>query len=95
MLDHVPLLMHMCTLDISECEILSLPPFVPNEYLFTQSEHRHLPKWEAYAEAVRDVMCQHSGLGKSNVSLKTFKAYNQEMVGAKGKLSWNTRFKQN
>ena len=93
MLDHIPLVLHMCTLDIDRCEIICLPPFVPNEYLFSHPDYKHLPKWEAYAEAVRDVMCHYSGLGKSDVSLQTFKNYNQEMVGKKGQLSWNNKFK--
>ena len=83
----------MCVPCMDTCEIKILPPFIPNEYLYNHPDYKHLAKWEAYAEAVRDVMCHYSGMGKSNVSLNEFKVYNQEMIGKKGSLSWNNKFK--
>ena len=92
MSDHIPLILHMCTFRWSTLEIISLPPFVPNEHLFNHPEYKHLPKWEAYAEAVRDVMCHYSGLPKIQVDMKDFKAYNMKMLGKKAGGSWDARF---
>jgi hypothetical protein len=46
--------------------------FTPNEYLWQR--HPDQPKWEVFAETVRDVMCEETGLKKCD---QTFKELNQ------------------
>jgi 1-acyl-sn-glycerol-3-phosphate acyltransferase len=52
----------LCT-PIHYIELISLPVFVPNEYLYNQSKYSKLDlKWKVYAETMRDIMCKASGL---------------------------------
>ena len=48
-------IMQNCVTDFT-CNVLELPPFSPNEYLFRNQASSGKEKWEIYAEAVRKVM---------------------------------------
>jgi lysophosphatidylcholine acyltransferase/lyso-PAF acetyltransferase len=48
-------------------EVIELPVFVPNENLFKDSKKE---RWLQYAEAVKDAMCEASGLKKLQGSYK-------------------------
>lgn len=39
-----------------KCEIVILPDFQPNEYLFETHKSKGEERWEVFAWAVRDVM---------------------------------------
>ncbi len=39
-----------------KCEVMVLPTFVPNEYLYTQHANKGTEKWEIYAWAIREIM---------------------------------------
>jgi hypothetical protein len=42
----------------SFCKVSDLPPFLPNEYLFTTHADKGTEKWEIYAWALRDIMAK-------------------------------------
>jgi len=45
--------------------VYSLPVFIPNQYLFKNSKYANEDKeWKVYAETIRDIMCNASGLNK-------------------------------
>ena len=67
-----------------------MTPFVPNEYLFRQNPDT--PKWEAYAEAVREAMCEQSGLAKADPTFPEVKEYIKLMQGH-GWAPWSRNFK--
>ena len=47
-----------------KCEVSVLPPFKPNDYLFSKHGKEGQEKWEVFAEAVRDVMAKQGNLKK-------------------------------
>lgn len=52
----------LCT-PIHYVELISLPLFVPNEYMYNESKYSKLDiKWKVYAETMREIMCETSGL---------------------------------
>jgi len=52
----------MCSFNITVLDAYVMPPFTPNDYLFEKFSDGKKEKWEVYADAVRDVMCEQSGL---------------------------------
>ena len=52
----------MSLLYSAHCEIVELPSFTPNEYLFKTHADKGRERWEIYAWAVRQVMAEGSGL---------------------------------
>lgn len=48
------------------CEVIELPPFIPNDYLFEHHANKGNDKWEIYAWAVREAMTDASELEQSN-----------------------------
>ena len=59
---HVIFLMS-CAFQYCEVEIFELPPFQPNEYLFTTHADKGAEKWEIFAWASRDIMAKVGGFG--------------------------------
>lgn len=57
--DIVPFLplaiMQFCLFDF-KCDVIELPEFVPNDYLFETHADKGADKWEIYAWAIRDAM---------------------------------------
>jgi len=43
-----------------------LPVIEPNDYLFNHFKNMGRDRWEIYAEAVREIMCEIGDLKKSN-----------------------------
>ena len=60
-------IMQNCVTDFT-CNVLELPPFSPNEYLFRNQASSGKEKWEIYAEAVRKIMTQASGIPTSETT---------------------------
>ena len=90
--DHCPIIAGMCTLTRSKFKVISLPPFVPNDYLYNQRPDT--PKWEVFADAVREVMLKRSGLKPSDATLPQVKDYIKLMQG-KGTAPWTRDFTPN
>ena len=63
-LDYWPIILMMCTFKPTTVEVSVCPPFTPNEYLYKTHGDGNKPKWEIMGDAVRDVMCEVSGLEK-------------------------------
>ena len=53
-----------------KCEILELPTFTPNEYLFTHHAHKAQEKWEIYAWAVRELMSFEGDIEKNDAPFR-------------------------
>lgn len=51
-----PLIIMQMSLFDFKCEVLELPTFIPNEYLFTHHANKAKGKWEIYAWAIREIM---------------------------------------
>jgi lysophosphatidylcholine acyltransferase / lyso-PAF acetyltransferase len=51
-----PLIIMQLSLFDFSCEVIELPTFTPNDYLFTNHADKGKEQWEIYAWAVRDVM---------------------------------------
>jgi hypothetical protein len=61
----LPLAIMMFSLFYTRCDVLELPPFIPNDYLFEQHANKGNDRWEIYAWAVREAMSDASGLEKN------------------------------
>jgi len=62
-------------------EILILPVFKPNDWLFENHKDKGNSKWEIFAWAVRDAMCQASGLKPHDQPVREKLAYMNYMYG--------------
>jgi lysophosphatidylcholine acyltransferase/lyso-PAF acetyltransferase len=62
-------IMHMSLFDF-KCEVLELPTFTPNEYLFTHHANKGKEKWEIYAWAVREVMSFAGDIEKTDAQFR-------------------------
>jgi lysophosphatidylcholine acyltransferase/lyso-PAF acetyltransferase len=61
----LPLAIMMFSRFYTRCDVIELPTFVPNDYLFEQHANKGDDKWEVYAWAVRQCMAEASGLEMS------------------------------
>ena len=61
------------------CEVVVLPDFQPNEYMFEQHSDKGKERWEIFAWAIRDVMCTHGEFLKCNVSMRKKCEYEKYM----------------
>lgn len=61
------------------CDVIELPPFIPNDYLFEQHSNKGDDKWEIYAWAVREAMSQASGLEKNDMPFREKIKYEIEL----------------
>lgn len=53
-----------------------MPPFIPNEYLFTQHADKEGPeRWQSSAWAVRDIICKVGGWVKLDQPVREKLAY--------------------
>jgi hypothetical protein len=59
------IIMQMSLFDF-KCEVLELPTFTPNEYLYTQHANKGDEKWEVYAWAVREIMSAAGDIEKND-----------------------------
>lgn len=71
-MDVIEMLLHVYIVlckPIHYVTVISLPVFVPNEYLFKHSKHANGDmEWKVYAEAMREIMCDASGLVRHDAS---------------------------
>lgn len=79
--DYWAIILMMCTLKFTRVNTMILPTFTPNDYLFEHHGDGVKPKWEIYADAVRDVMCQESGLKKSDQTYRELNSYWKYLTG--------------
>ena len=89
--EHCPIIANMCTLAVSKMRVTRLPPFVPNDYLF--STRPDVPKWEVFADAVREAMLANSKLKPSDATYAQCKEYCSLMQG-KGTAPWSRNYKK-
>ena len=57
--------MHLSLFDF-KCEVLELPTFTPNEYLYRQHANKGQEKWEIYAWAIREIMSTAGDIEKND-----------------------------
>lgn len=50
-----------------QCEVMVLPDFQPNEYLFKKHANKGKDRWEVYAWAVREIIADKGGFIKTDV----------------------------
>ena len=70
-----------CNLWPTYYEVIEMPPFVPNSYLFETHKDKANSKWEIFAWAVRDVMSKASGLAKHDQSQAEKNQYYKYLQG--------------
>ena len=66
--------------------IIEHPVITPNVYIFEKYRETNpeiTEKWEIYAEVVRDIMCECSGLEKSDMTLRDSFDYENLLLGSK------------
>ena len=49
---------------------IKLPVFEPNDYFFKNHQQDGEEKWETFARIIRDLMSEHSGLPKSDLTVE-------------------------
>jgi len=59
-----------CTLQILDTEVIQLPEFCPNDYLFSTHADKGEEKWEIFAWACRDLMSKVGGFGKHDIAYR-------------------------
>lgn len=77
-MDVIEMLVHLFLVlckPIHKVELLTLPAFPVNDYLFTHSSYVGQPEWKIYGETIRDIMCEASGLEKSEGDYEMKKQY--------------------
>jgi 1-acyl-sn-glycerol-3-phosphate acyltransferase len=77
-MDVVEMLYHLFLVvcqPLHTAEVISLPVFVPNEYYFNRPESEGKEQWIYYAETMRDIMCDASGLKKIEGSYEMKREY--------------------
>ena len=87
--DHCTFIASMCTLGVSKMVVDIMPAFIPNEHLF--KSRPDVPKWEAFADAVREAMLEHSQLKRSDMTYtksREYMAYFQK----NDKFAWSKSF---
>jgi len=71
----MPLAIMQFSLFYVKCEVIELPIFIPNDYLFETHANKGTERWEIYAWAVREAMSTASGLPKNELPFKEKMAY--------------------
>ena len=58
-----------------------LPVFVPNDYLWEKHADKGQDRWEIYAWAIREIMCEVSGLEKNDQHYREKLHYENVILG--------------
>lgn len=66
------------------CEIICLPDFEPNEFLFEKFASKGETRWEIFAWAVRDIMVKQGGFKECDMSWRHKIQYEKYMRMNKG-----------
>jgi hypothetical protein len=69
-------ILHLCSYSHQNVDLLVMPDFEPNEFLFTKHADKGNERWEIFAWAVRDAMSQASGLPLSETPMRLKPSYN-------------------
>ena len=77
-----PLAIMMFSLFYVRCDVIELPAFVPNDYLFENHANKGNDKWEIYAWAVREAMSMASELELNEQHLRD-KLHYEALLGYK------------
>ena len=64
-------------------EVVCLPEFEPNEYLFTKHADKGADRWEIYAWAIRDILCKNGDFIATDMPLKIKVEYETYLKGDK------------
>jgi hypothetical protein len=57
------------------------PVFRPTEYLYNTHGKQDKPKWEIYGDAVREVMCEQSGMKPNDQPFTEMQQYWKSLTG--------------
>jgi 1-acyl-sn-glycerol-3-phosphate acyltransferase len=76
----MPLVIMMLSLFDFKCEVIELPTFIPNDYLFSNHADKGKEKHEIYAWAVREVMSAAGDMDKSEAAFRE-KLYYEKILG--------------
>lgn len=85
-MEFLPLAILQLSWHCFRCDVTVLPDFQPNEYLFETHKEQGLERWEIFAWATREILCEHGGFGKCDMSLKhklQYEAYMQMQPGSR------------
>lgn len=72
------IVMNMCFCGCS-CDVIEMPIFQANEYLFETHKDKGKERWEILAWAIREIICDVGGLIKCDTSLKEKLTYEEHM----------------
>lgn len=86
----LPIAIMQMSLFYMRCDVIELPPFIPNDYLFEQHANKGDDKWEIYAWAVREAMSEASGLEKNDMPFREKIKYEIEL-GFKKEEKYNNK----
>ena len=62
-------------------DVVSLPDFEPNEYMFTTHADKGVDRWEIYAWAARDILCKEGDFKPTDMPLKLKQEYELYLKG--------------
>jgi hypothetical protein len=62
-----------------KCEVLELPTFTPNEYLFSHHANKAKERWEIYAWAIREIMSLAGDIEKNEAPYRDKLTYEAEL----------------
>ena len=85
-MEFLPLAILQLSWHCFRCDLTILPDFQPNEYLFETHKCQGLERWEIYAWAIREILCEHGHFKKCDMSLRNkleYEAFMQMQPGAK------------
>ena len=70
-MEFLPLMILQLSWACMSCEVVTLPEFQPNEYLFETHKNQGKERWEIFAWAVRDAMMSIGNFTECNQSVRT------------------------
>jgi hypothetical protein len=87
--DQVQVVLMLCCVKpiVANCTIF--PVFTPTEYLFENYKKNDDPKWMIYADAVRDLLCEKTGLKKCDQTYRELRQYYRYLIGKEKSYIYN------
>ncbi len=79
--DHIVLILACCNLLPIFVNVTVYPLFEPTEYLWEKHADKGKQKWEIYAWAVRDLICNHTGKTACNQHFSEQNQYFKYLIG--------------
>lgn len=68
LVEDLAIFVYMCHWRMITAEVIVMPAFQPNEYLWRKHADKGKEKWEIYAWAVRDLIAKVGGFGKHDIA---------------------------